>query len=43
MAEKTKMTLGDVVGPVFAEVLVFVTALIIVKLRPQGLIRQGRI
>jgi len=32
---------GDVVGPVFAEVLVFVTALIIVKLRPQGLIRQG--
>ena len=33
---------GEVVGPVFAEVLVFVTALIIVKLRPQGLISQGR-
>ena len=32
----------DFVSPVFAEVLVFVTALIIVKLRPQGLIRQGR-
>ncbi|HZD26855.1 MAG TPA: branched-chain amino acid ABC transporter permease [Alphaproteobacteria bacterium] len=31
------------VSPVFAEVLVFVTALTIVKLRPQGLIRQGRI
>ena len=30
------------ITPVFAEVLVFVTALIIVKLRPQGLISQGR-
>ncbi len=33
----------DYVSPVFAEVLVFVTALTIVKLRPQGLISQGRI
>jgi branched-chain amino acid transport system permease protein len=33
----------DYVGPVFAEVLLFVTALTIVKLRPQGLISQGRI
>lgn len=33
----------DYVGPVFAEVLVFVTALTIVKLRPQGLISKGRI
>lgn len=33
----------DHVSPVFAEVLVFVTALTIVKLRPQGLISQGRI
>jgi branched-chain amino acid transport system permease protein len=33
----------DYVRPVFAEVLVFVTALIIVKLRPQGLISRGRI
>jgi branched-chain amino acid transport system permease protein len=33
----------DHIGPVFAEVLVFVTALTIVKLRPQGLISQGRI
>ena len=33
----------DYVSPVFAEVLVFVTALIIVKLRPQGLISQRRI
>lgn len=32
----------DYVSPVFAEVLVFVTALIIVKLRPQGLISQRR-
>lgn len=32
----------DYVSPVFAEVLVFVTALTIVKLRPQGLISQGR-
>jgi len=33
----------DFVSPVFAEVLVFVTALTIVKFRPQGLISQGRI
>ncbi|MEQ9643294.1 MAG: branched-chain amino acid ABC transporter permease [Alphaproteobacteria bacterium] len=33
----------DVVSPVFAEVLVFVAALTIVKFRPQGLISQGRI
>ena len=33
----------DYVSPVFAEVLVFVTALTIVKLRPQGLISRGRI
>jgi hypothetical protein len=33
----------DYVTPVFAEVLVFVTALTIVKLRPQGLISRGRI
>ncbi len=31
------------VSPVFAEVLVFVTALVIVKLRPQGLISRGRL
>jgi len=35
--------LVDYVGPVFAEVLLFVTALTIVKLRPQGLISKGRI
>ena len=32
----------DYVSPVVAEVLLFVTALIFVKLRPQGLISQGR-
>jgi len=32
----------DYVSPVFAEVLVFVTALIIVKLRPRGLFNKGR-
>jgi branched-chain amino acid transport system permease protein len=34
---------GEAISPVFAEVLVFVVALTIVKLRPQGLISQGRI
>lgn len=33
----------NVISPVFAEVLVFVTALTIVKFRPRGLISQGRI
>ena len=33
----------DHVSPVFAEVLVFVAALTIVKFRPQGLISKGRI
>jgi len=33
---------GNFVSPVFAEVLVFVAALTIVKLRPQGLISQGK-
>jgi branched-chain amino acid transport system permease protein len=33
---------GEAISPVFAEVLVFVVALTIVKLRPQGLISQGR-
>ena len=33
----------DHVSPVFAEVLVFVVALTIVKLRPRGLISKGRI
>lgn len=31
-----------VVSPVFAEVLIFVTALILVKLKPQGLLEQRR-
>lgn len=30
-------------SPVFAEVFVFITAIIIVKFRPQGLIQKGRI
>jgi hypothetical protein len=34
---------GEAISPVFAEVLVFVVALTIVKLRPHGLISQGRI
>lgn len=34
--------IGNVLSPVFAEVLVFVTALVIVKFRPNGLIRKGR-
>lgn len=34
--------IGEVVSPVIAEVLVFVTALIIVKFRPNGLINAGR-
>lgn len=33
---------GDNVSPVVAEVLVFVTALLIVKFRPNGLINSGR-
>jgi branched-chain amino acid transport system permease protein len=33
---------GEAVSPVVAEVLVFVTALIIVKVRPNGLINSGR-
>ncbi len=33
---------ADAVSPVFAEVLVFVTALVIVKFRPAGLISKGR-
>jgi len=32
----------DAITPVFAEVLVFVTALVLVKLRPQGLFSRGR-
>lgn len=35
--------IGTMVSPVFAEVLVFVTALIIVKFRPNGLISKGRL
>lgn len=35
--------IGAFVSPVFAEVLVFVTALIIVKFRPNGLISKGRL
>ncbi|MGY6633007.1 MAG: branched-chain amino acid ABC transporter permease [Alkalilacustris sp.] len=35
--------IGSILSPVFAEVLVFVTALIIVKLRPNGLISKGRL
>lgn len=34
---------GSVLSPVFAEVLVFVTALVIVKFRPNGLISKGRL
>jgi len=33
----------ELVNPVFAEVLLFIVAITIVKLRPQGFIRQGRI
>ena len=33
----------DVLSPIFSEVLVFVTAIIIVKFRPQGLIKRGRL
>ncbi len=33
---------GDAVNPVVAEVLVFITALVIVKFRPSGLIGRGR-
>ncbi|MGM0584350.1 MAG: branched-chain amino acid ABC transporter permease [Pseudomonadota bacterium] len=36
-------SIGDVLSPVFAEVLVFVTALVIVKLRPNGLISKGKL
>jgi branched-chain amino acid transport system permease protein len=36
-------SIGDVLSPVFAEVLVFVTALVIVKFRPNGLISKGRL
>lgn len=35
--------IGLVVSPVVAEVLVFVIALVIVKFRPSGLIRRGRL
>ena len=33
----------DVLSPIFSEVLVFITAIIIVKFRPQGLIKRGRL
>ena len=33
----------DVLSPIFSEVLVFIVAIVIVKFRPQGLIRRGRI
>ena len=33
----------DFLSPIFSEVLVFLTAIIIVKIRPQGLIKRGRI
>lgn len=36
-------SVGETLSPVFAEVLVFVTALVIVKLRPNGLISKGRL
>lgn len=36
-------SIGDVISPVFTEVLVFVTALVIVKFRPNGLISKGRL
>ncbi|MEQ8345200.1 MAG: branched-chain amino acid ABC transporter permease [Sneathiellaceae bacterium] len=35
--------LSNLVNPVFAEVLVFVVAIVIVRLRPYGFIKQGRI
>ena len=33
----------DILSPIFSEVLVFITAIIIVKFRPQGLIKRGRL
>jgi branched-chain amino acid transport system permease protein len=33
----------DILSPIFSEVLVFITAIAIVKFRPQGLIQRGRI
>ena len=33
----------DILSPIFSEVLVFIVAIIIVKFRPQGLIKRGRI
>ncbi len=33
----------DVLSPIFSEVLVFITAIIIVKFKPQGLIKRGRL
>jgi len=36
-------TIGDVVQPIVAEVLVFIVALVIVKFRPSGLLTKGRI
>ncbi len=36
-------SIGDHLSPVFAEVLVYVTALVIVKFRPNGLINKGRL
>ena len=35
--------ISHLLSPVFAEVFVFITAIIIVKFRPQGLIQRGRI
>ncbi len=34
-------SIGEVLNPVFAEVLVFVTALVVVKIWPNGLIKKG--
>ena len=33
----------DILSPIFSEVLVFITAIIIVKFKPQGLIKRGRL
>ena len=37
------VTIGDVVQPIVAEVLVFIVALVIVRFRPSGLFTKGRI
>ena len=33
----------DILSPIFSEVLVFITAIIIVKFKPQGLVKRGRL